>query len=88
MTSIERELDSADRDAASRGVVLEERRRSKAFAEKGEIPLEKAIERCGVVVVRAPKGMSRSKQNATKVTKKWVHDHVATWLGNCAGADC
>jgi len=71
LTSIERELDHAEKNATSRGVVLEEdvRPRGQRYG-KGEMALEAAFERCGVTVVRAPKGMSRSKLNATRVTAK------------------
>lgn len=83
LTSIERELDRADKYAASRGLVLEEeeRRRSKQPV-KGETQFNAALERCGAVVTKAPKGMTRSKQNETVCSKKnrtlhwtveWVH---------------
>ena len=40
--------------------------------KKGESQLEAALERCGVVVAKAPKGMTRSKQNETLVTKRYI----------------
>ena len=70
LTSIEREIDHAERDATSRGVVLTETGDRKSNKKKGEAPLEAAFEKCGAVVVKAPKGMSRSKQNETGITKK------------------
>ncbi len=71
LTSIERELDHAERNATSRGVILVDDVPSREHRyEKGEKALEAALERCGVIVVRAPKGMSRSKLNATRVTAK------------------
>lgn len=76
LTSIERELDHADKNATSRGIVLEEAARRKGYIEKGEVNLKKAIEACGVIVVKAPKGMSRNKQNNTQVTKKYVRYSV------------
>lgn len=42
----------------------------KANRKRGEASLEAAFENCGAVVVKAPKGMSRSKQNETSITKK------------------
>ncbi len=72
LTSIEREFDRAERDATSRGVSLAEegpKRKNRDYA-KGEAALEAAIEKCGVIVVKAPKGMSRAKQNKTHWSKK------------------
>lgn len=70
LTSIEREIDHAERDASSRGVVLEEARSRYRNKLKGEVKLESALERCGVIIAKAPKGMTRSKQNDTGVSKK------------------
>lgn len=42
----------------------------KTNKKKGEASLEAALEKCGAVVIKAPKGMSRSKQNETGITKK------------------
>lgn len=73
LTSIERQLDLAEKDATSRGVVTEDGAQPKGHTYvKGEKALENALEKCGVVVSRAPRGMSRSKMNATKWKKKWV----------------
>jgi len=71
LTSIEREIDHAERDASSRGVVLEENLNKNKNKQKGEVHLETAIEGCGVIITKAPKGMSRSKQNYTACTKKY-----------------
>ena len=70
LTSIERQIDHAEREATSRGVVLEEASHTKTNKIKGEASLEAAFENCGAVVIKAPKGMSRSKQNETSLTKK------------------
>ena len=70
LTSIERELDHAEREATSRGVVLAETSDRKTNKKKGEASLEAAFEKCGAVVIKAPKGMSRSKQNETGLTKR------------------
>ena len=71
LTSIEREIDFAEKNALSRGFVLEEentvKRRNPA---KGETKLNAALERQRVIVTRAPKGMTRSKQNGTLCSKK------------------
>ncbi len=71
LTSIEREIDHAERDASSRGVVLEEARRKNKNKQKGEVHVETALEKCGVIVAKAPKGMTRAKQNETACTKKY-----------------
>ena len=42
----------------------------KTNKKKGEASLEAAFDKCGAVVIKAPKGMSRSKQNETSLTKK------------------
>ncbi len=70
LTSIEREFDRAEKDALSRGLVLEEDGRRKKQPVKGETQFNAAIERCGVLVEKAPKGMTRSKQNETICSKK------------------
>lgn len=73
LTSIEREIDQAEKNATSRGFILgnEVRPKGQQF-EKGELNVKTALERCGVIVARAPKGMSRSKQNATQWAKRYV----------------
>ena len=70
LTSIERQLDQAEKDAISRGVVLDEEQSRSKQLPKGEIQLKAALERCGVIVRKAPKGMTRSKQNETNCSKK------------------
>lgn len=78
LTSLERQLDNAERDAGERGIVLEdETSRKRSWRErglrgppKGGIPLEAAIKRCRVVIDRAPDGMSRRKQNRTHWSRK------------------
>ncbi len=42
----------------------------KTNKKKGEASLEAAFEKCGAVVIKAPKGMSRSKHNETSLTKR------------------
>ena len=70
LTSIERELDHAEKDALERGFVLEEETRRSKRPMKGETKLNAAFERCRVIVTKAPKGMSRRKQNETFCSKK------------------
>lgn len=71
LTSIERDLDRAEKDVTSRGLVLEEEKRWSRQPVKGEKQFNAALQRCGVVVVKAPKGMTRSKQNQTICSKKY-----------------
>ena len=71
LTSIEREIDFAEKNALSRGFVLEEETRIRGKnPAKGEMKLNAALERQRVIVTRAPKGMTRSKQNGTFCSKK------------------
>lgn len=44
--------------------------RGKNGPMKGEIQVKEAIEKCKVVIDRAPKGMARGKQNKTQWDKK------------------
>lgn len=77
ITGIERSLERADRDAEHRGLCLDlpdgnshgNRKRRNELA-KGEIPLQKGIEKSGVKVIKAPKGMTRSKQNQSHWNRK------------------
>ena len=70
LTSIERELDYGEKNALSRGFVLEEEPRRNKHPIKGETQLNTALERRRIIVMRAPKGMTRSKQNGTICSKK------------------
>lgn len=76
LTSLERALDSADRDAAHRGIVLSSHDTDGVSTtrpqslQKGEAPLQVALERSGVIISRAPKGMTRDKSNNTHWHKK------------------
>lgn len=75
ITSLERKLDEADRDAEGRGIALRAQpisgyKNHKSGFARGEVQMEQAIQRMGVIVDRAPKGMTRSKENSTKWHKK------------------
>ena len=82
ITSIERKLDHADRDAEARGVALqvdgggEKRQRNNRRPAIGQLNMENAIRKSGAIVDRAPKGMVRSKENQTK----WDNRYVQPWL--------
>ena len=73
LTSIERQLDTAERDANYRGLIIHDATATSGNwkakrldgPKKGEEPMRKAFERCGVIVERAPNGMSRRRHNAT-----------------------
>lgn len=78
LTSIERQIDSAERDAKYRGFIIDNgntdhgnwRAKGLDGPKKGEEPLRRATERCGVIIERAPEGMSRRKQNVTRWQKR------------------
>ena len=73
ITGIERKLDRAERDAGERGIVLGDAGdRARPPKGKSEIPnVQRAIQSCGVIVGRAPKGMMREKQNNTSWSPKY-----------------
>ena len=73
ITGIERKIDGAERDTEERGIILvrqPEIRKRQHNQVKGEVQMKDALARCGVIIDRAPKGMTRSKQNATNWAKK------------------
>lgn len=76
LTSIERKLDNAEKDAESRGVQLTDNGERgvslghRLGPRKGEVNVQRAIERTGVIVDRAPKGMVRSRENKTHWHKR------------------
>ena len=80
LTSIERQLDNAERNALQRGFLLADqdsavpawKQQGLDGPKKGQMPMKAAIEKCGVVVERAPEGMARRKQNATCWDRKCV----------------
>ncbi|KAL8777796.1 MAG: hypothetical protein Q9194_002354 [Teloschistes cf. exilis] len=101
LTSIERQLDIAQRHAESRGISLyhdrqaEERKRH-GKPTKGEVPLRAAIQEHRVMVDRAPKGMSRQKQNKTYWdsrkkrivwTVEWVHKDGSREISQCPDSE-
>ncbi|PGH13611.1 hypothetical protein AJ80_06242 [Polytolypa hystricis UAMH7299] len=74
ISGIERYLERADRDAENRGVALDRsgedgnnngRGKRRGELVKGEVALQRALEASGVNVLKAPKGMTRNKQNMT-----------------------
>ncbi|MCJ1301112.1 hypothetical protein MMC08_003911 [Hypocenomyce scalaris] len=97
LTSLERKLGKADRETEERGIVLQAEanggyKNQRNGPMKGEVNVQKALERMGVVVDRAPKGMTRSKENLTHWHKKhrcvvwsveWIHDDGSKELGTC-----
>ncbi|KZF19436.1 hypothetical protein L228DRAFT_285854 [Xylona heveae TC161] len=99
ISGIERGLDRADRDADIRGIELgreenERARRSKwnSGPKKGEVNVQKALERARVIVDRAPKGMTREKENRTSWNRKykclswtveWFHPDGRRELSGC-----
>ncbi|PGH18434.1 hypothetical protein AJ79_00503 [Helicocarpus griseus UAMH5409] len=80
ISGIERHVERAEREAENRGIELakedfddgdgQRKRRRTEPAKKGEVGLLRGIESAGVRVVRAPKGMSRGRQNLSYWHKK------------------
>ncbi|KAK2812906.1 hypothetical protein FQN50_000927 [Emmonsiellopsis sp. PD_5] len=86
ISGIERFVERAERGAERRGVELRrdevgggddgegDRRRKRVRKEqpvKGEVALMRGLETARVMVIRAPRGMSRAKMNLTGWNKKW-----------------
>ncbi|KAF3482181.1 uncharacterized protein GIQ15_04940 [Arthroderma uncinatum] len=77
ITGIERSLERAEVDAEKRGIDLDtgvdvhggKAKRRNDFA-RGEVPLQRGLEKSGVCIVKAPKGMTRNKQNSSHWHKK------------------
>jgi hypothetical protein len=91
LTSIERNLDRAERDAERRGLDVQEghhenrkswKERGLSGPVKGETQMRTALQECGVVVQRAPKGMARAKQNRTQWHKKFVPPALSIRYGH------
>jgi len=72
ISGIERTIERADRDATSRGVQLrgDHKAGRRDGPAKGELQLQRARERCGVIIEKAPVGMSRNTNNKTSWNKK------------------
>ncbi|KAL9040322.1 MAG: hypothetical protein Q9180_001979 [Flavoplaca navasiana] len=82
LTSIERQLDTAERDAESKGILLYEGKQDGLKAKvhqpsKGELPLQNALKQCRIVVDRAPKG------KRIIWTVEWVHRNGTREIGRC-----
>ncbi|MCJ1472467.1 hypothetical protein MMC13_001115 [Lambiella insularis] len=97
IAGIERKLDNAERDVTSRGIQLHGTALSQNRAElkKGEANLREAIEKSGVIVEKAPSGMSRGLQNKSRWIKndkgvswtiEWIFDDSHAELGSCLDA--
>ncbi|KAK2785980.1 hypothetical protein FQN53_007083 [Emmonsiellopsis sp. PD_33] len=87
ISGIERFVERAERGAERRGVELRRdevqdageeggeggRRKKRVRKEpvKGEVALMRGLEQARVMVIRAPRGMSRAKMNLTGWNKKW-----------------
>ena len=81
LSGIERKLESAGRDATSRGIPVgqTDQLRQRNGPGRGEVNLRKAVEACGVVIHRAPQGIKRSRENNTSWNKKY-DDHLKLLL--------
>lgn len=67
IAGLERKIEGAEREMKRRGITVFAP--TPCYAQtgpmKGEVNRRKALDRCGVIVDRAPPGMSRSRQNQT-----------------------
>jgi hypothetical protein len=73
LAGIERGLEKSQKECETRGIdVATSDARGYRPLQKGEYHLKRAIESSGVTVIRAPKGMQRSKENLTQWNKKLV----------------
>ena len=78
LTGLERKLDKADREVEGRGIVLRPEsnggnKKQRSDFAKGEVQMQKALQSRGVIIDRAPRGMTRSKQNSTNWNRKSCH---------------
>jgi hypothetical protein len=69
ITKLQRGIEQADDDVAERGITLVPARNGKN-AHAGKSKLEVEYEACSVTVVKAPVGLTRSKQNKTHWDKR------------------
>lgn len=98
ITSVERGLERAERDAENRGIPLDceiktdeadtgmKRKRPNNWLVKGEAGFLRGAKTAGVRVVRAPRGMTRNKEN----TSKWNPKHkclawAVEWIDSQGG---
>lgn len=77
ITGIERVIERADKEVENRAIPLdresgtaENRRRHDKI--RGECSFQRAVANSGVHVAKAPKGMTRSKQNSSHWERKYV----------------
>ncbi|KAM5477044.1 Box C/D snoRNA accumulation [Microsporum audouinii] len=77
LTGIERSLERAEVDAEARGIDLLAdaglnggKAKQRCDQVRGEVPLQRGLERSGVRIVKAPKGMTRNKLNTSHWHKK------------------
>jgi len=66
LSGLERAFDAADRDADRRGISLLHAGAPRATAPAAGSNLERRLRECGVLVERAPKGLSRERNNNTR----------------------
>ncbi|MCJ1384969.1 hypothetical protein MMC17_008087 [Xylographa soralifera] len=94
ISSIERRIETAERNVTARGVQLQETRPAskRDGPMKGEVNLRQALEKSGVIIERAPAGMKRSSQNKTSWNKnqrciswtiEWITNSGTADIGTC-----
>ncbi|KAF2790210.1 hypothetical protein K505DRAFT_83559 [Melanomma pulvis-pyrius CBS 109.77] len=95
ITGIERKLEKAERDVNERGLgaASEVRDRPRKGQLKGQLS-DRDFEAAGVKVIRAPKGLSRQRDNKThrsgrgniKWTVEWIREDKTRLLTDCTSA--
>ncbi|EFR01885.1 zf-HIT [Nannizzia gypsea CBS 118893] len=77
LTGIERSLERAEIDAEARGIDLVPdtnpdggKTKQRSDKVRGEVPLQRGMEKSGVCIVKAPKGMTRNRLNSSHWHKK------------------
>ena len=80
LTSVERKLSIAKREAVEKGVVHvgEGSPRGRAHGSGSVSRLERMLHRSGAVILRAPTGLARARNNATRLIGKYVIDQAAS----------
>lgn len=94
ITKVQRDIDRAEDDVAERGITLVPAKPGGRQAHPIKSKLEIEYEACGVTVVKAPTGLTRSKQNKTHWhnrhkcitwTVEWILQGGQRVLGNVQG---
>ena len=70
LSGVERSREQVERSLASRGIHVRDQVPVKGYQAKGEVPLRNTLEKCGVIIEKAPPFMQRHCNNRTRWSKK------------------